>query len=186
MLNMRQNTTLVLILAALTVATSATLGASVSYGGEPGNQEVPRAHRKKKCPKGLHEVPGRHGAKKQCRPNRRRSANAEWRASANVWSETAEVERTPQNRSVVRRPAGFFSSVTFDDYLNANASHPALNSKVDNHQNAFVDQRKPATISFPAEGSSVLERDAPNPVAEVAPAATPPTSGTTASSSPSH
>ncbi len=60
-------------------------------------------------------------------------------------------------------PAMKPSNMTFDAYMSANASHPALNSKVKDHQNAFVDPTPVAVITFSNDGSSVKDVPPPPP-----------------------
>lgn len=71
-----------------------------------------------------------------------------------------------------RQPASLNSNFSFDAYMTANASHPALNNRVRDHQNAFVDTARPATITFPGEGNSIKESD-PIPAAAPPPASAP-------------
>lgn len=59
-----------------------------------------------------------------------------------------------------RTPASAVSSsITFDQYMAENAGHPALSGKIKDHQQAFADTAKPASINFGSE-------PAPDPAAK--------------------
>ena len=94
----------------------------------------------------------------------------------------AEFENAPaeiKKTSVPRHPASSNSNFSFDAYMTANAGHPALNNRVRDHQNAFVDTAQPAVIAFPGEGSSIKEGDPVPPPA--APSAASPSSSSAGS-----
>lgn len=153
------------------IVASTPLVSAATKSQPRSQQEAPRRSKKLICRPGHSEVKQSRKMKRLCRlSKKRRTANDDWRASANMWNEAPSSASGSRPTPVSRHPAGLSASVTFNEYLNSNANHPALNNKVANHQNAFVDQRQPATITFPGDGSSMRERDtAVVPTDEVAP-----------------
>ncbi len=94
-----------------------------------------------------------------------RTENDRYSNPKSVRAKAAALHRV-KRRAPASMPAGM--GLSFDAYLNANSSHPALNSqpgKIPGHQEAFKDFSKPAVISFPSDSATPL----------AAPTAAPPT-----------
>jgi translation initiation factor IF-2 len=81
----------------------------------------------------------------------------------------------------VRELASTFTpvrSLSFDEYMNANATHPAMRGKIMDHQRAFVDTAKAAIISYPNEGNAGPNENPSVPASQL------PSASTTTTSSP--
>lgn len=57
----------------------------------------------------------------------------------------------PASRAAVPRAPAVAPAVTFDSYMQANSSHPALQGRISNRQQAFAEVVKPATMTMPTQ-----------------------------------